>query len=410
VQSLLAWPALMDMPGASEMFAPDAIARARAYLDAETRVGAYTESQGLSIVRQEVADFITARDGVPAVKENVFLTDGASKGVEFLLKLVLRGKDDGVLVPIPQYPLYSAALALAQAHLLPYELDEDAGWSLPIAQLEASLADARKNGVACRGLVVINPGNPTGNCLPLGNMQDIVRFCKKEGLVLMADEVYQENIYQGTAPFHSFKKVVAHLGQEAEGVELVSFHSVSKGFLGECGMRGGYFELHGFQPDVQAQLLKLVSIGLCSNVMGQIAVGLMVRPPQPGEASHALYAQERDTIMESLKRRATKLVAGLNALEGVTCNEAQGAMYAFPSITIPAKAQAAAAQAGKAADTFYALALLEATGIVVVPGSGFRQKKDTWHFRTTFLPPEGDMDSVIEQMAAFHADFMAQYK
>jgi alanine transaminase len=237
VQSLLAWPALMDMPGASEMFAPDAIARARAYLDAETRVGAYTESQGLSIVRQEVADFITARDGVPAVKENVFLTDGASKGVEFLLKLVLRGKDDGVLVPIPQYPLYSAALALAQAstccprprprprarvqahcpqaHLLPYELDEDAGWSLPIAQLEASLADARKNGVACRGLVVINPGNPTGNCLPLGNMQDIVRFCKKEGLVLMADEVYQENIYQGTAPFHSFKKVVAHLGEAA---------------------------------------------------------------------------------------------------------------------------------------------------------------------------------------------------
>jgi len=346
---------------------------------------------------------------VPAVKENVFLTDGASKGVEFLLKLVLRDRHDGVMVPIPQYPLYSAALALAQAHLLPYELDEDAGWSLPVSQLEASLAEARKNGVSCRGLVVINPGNPTGNCLPLDNMRDVVRFCKKEGLVLMADEVYQENIYQGTAPFHSFKKVVAQLGAEAEGVELVSFHSVSKGFLGECGMRGGYFELHGFDPAVQAQLLKLVSIGLCSNVMGQIAVGLMVRPPQPGEASHALYANERDTILESLKRRATKLVAGLNALDGVTCNEPQGAMYAFPSITLPAKAQAAAAEAGKPPDTFYALALLEATGIVVVPGSGFRQKKDTWHFRTTFLPPEGDMDSVIAQMSTFHAGFMARY-
>ena len=90
VQSLLAWPALMDMSGASKMFAPDAVARAQEYLAAETKVGAYTESQGLSIVRQQVADFITARDGVPAVKENVFLTDGASKGVEFLLKLVLR--------------------------------------------------------------------------------------------------------------------------------------------------------------------------------------------------------------------------------------------------------------------------------------------------------------------------------
>jgi len=410
VQSLLAWPALMDMPGASEMFAPDAIARAREYLEAETKVGAYTESQGLSIVRHQVAQFISARDGVPAIKENIFLTDGASKGVEFLLKLVLRGPDDGVMVPIPQYPLYSAALALAKAHLLPYELDEDAGWSLPIAQLEASLAEARAKGVSCRGLVVINPGNPTGNCLPLENMQEIVRFCKQERLVLMADEVYQENIYQGAAPFHSFKKVVASLGSEAEGLELVSFHSVSKGFLGECGMRGGYFELHGFDPEVQAQLLKLVSIGLCSNVMGQIAVGLMVRPPQPGEASHALYASEREAIMSSLKRRATKLVAALNALEGVSCNPAQGSMYAFPSVTIPAKAQAAAAEAGKAADTFYALALLEATGIVVVPGSGFRQKEGTWHFRTTFLPPEGDMDSVIAQMATFHAGFLDTYR
>jgi len=409
VQSLLAYPALMNTPGAEKLFAPDAIARARSYLDAETKVGAYTESQGLAIVRQEVADFITARDGVPAVKENIFLTDGASKGVEFLLKLLLRGRDDGILVPIPQYPLYSAALALAQAHLLPYELDEEAGWSLPIAELEASLAAARRDGVSPRGLVVINPGNPTGNCLPLENMKDIVKLCAKEGLVLMADEVYQENIYQGSAPFHSFKKVAADLAGEAAGLELVSFHSTSKGFLGECGMRGGYFELHGFDPDVQAQLLKLVSIGLCSNVMGQIAVGLMVKPPQPGEASHAKYVEERDTIMSSLKRRATKLVAGLNALEGVTCNEAQGAMYAFPSITIPQKAQAAAQAAGKPPDTFYALALLEATGIVVVPGSGFRQKKDTWHFRTTFLPPEGDMDTVIEQMAAFHAGFMGQY-
>ena len=113
--------------------------------------------------------------------------------------------------------------------------------------------------------------------------------------------------------------------------------------------------------------------------------------------------------MESLKRRATKLVAGLNALEGVTCNQPQGAMYAFPSITLPPKAIAAAEAAGKVPDTFYALALLEATGIVVVPGSGFGQKKDTWHFRTTFLPPESDMDAVVDRMTKFHVDFMAQH-
>ena len=143
VQSLLAWPALMDMPGASETFAPDAIARAQEYLEAETKVGAYTESQGLSIVRQQVAEFIAARDGVPAVKENIFLTDGASKGVQQLLKLVLSSSDDGVLVPVPQYPLYSASLSLEDAHFVGYELGEAGGWSLPIQELEAK-ADAAK--------------------------------------------------------------------------------------------------------------------------------------------------------------------------------------------------------------------------------------------------------------------------
>ena len=411
VQALLVCPSLLDMPGADKLFAPDAMARAREYLAAIPEgVGAYSESQGVAIVRQQVAEFITERDGgVPALKEDIFLTDGASKGVEFLLKLLLRGADDGVLVPIPQYPLYSAALALSQAQLLPYELDEANGWSLPVAEIERSLAEARAKGVAPRALVVINPGNPTGNCLPRSNMADLIRLCAREKLVLMADEVYQENVYDDARPFVSFKRVASELGAEAAGLQLVSFHSVSKGFLGECGMRGGYFELSGFDPEVRAQLLKLVSIGLCSNVMGQIAVGLMVKPPRPGDASHKTYAAERDAILSSLRRRASKLVAGLNALEGVTCNEAQGAMYAFPSITIPPKAQAAAEAEGKAPDTFYALALLEATGIVVVPGSGFRQKEGTWHFRTTFLPPEADMDSVIEQMATFHSGFMAQY-
>jgi alanine transaminase len=102
-------------------------------------------------------------------------------------------------------------------------------------------------------------------------------------------------------------------------------------------------------------------------------------------------------------------VRALNELEGVTCNQPQGAMYAFPSITLPPKAVAAAEAAGKVPDTFYALALLERTGIVVVPGSGFGQKEGSWHFRTTFLPPEEDMEAVIQRMSEFHRDFLRQY-
>jgi len=253
---------------------------------------------------------------------------------------------------------------------------------------------------------VINPGNPTGNTLSRENMQQIVQFCEEHEMVLMADEVYQENVYEEALPFYSFKKILCEMGSK---VQCVSFHSTSKGFLGECGLRGGYFELMNFDPDVQAQLLKLVSIGLCSNTLGQIACGLMVAPPQQGEASYPAYAAEKEGIISSMKRRATMLVDGLNALEGVTCNAPQGAMYAFPSITLPPKAIAAAEAAGKVPDTFYALALLESTGIVVVPGSGFGQKEGTWHFRTTFLPPEDEMSSVVARMTDFHQGFMAKY-
>ena len=111
--------------------------------------------------------------------------------------------------------------------------------------------------------------------------------------------------------------------------------SVSKGFLGECGLRGGYFELLGVPTDVKMQLYKLSSLSLCSNLIGQLTVGLMVNPPKEGDASYATYVEERDAILSSMKRRASMLTKALNELEGVSCNEIEGAMYAFPTITLP---------------------------------------------------------------------------
>ena len=118
--------------------------------------------------------------------------------------------------------------------------------------------------------------------------------------------------------------------------------------------------------------------------------------------------RRRPVLTDDSPARARQVTA-LNKLEGVHCNKAEGAMYVFPQISLPDKAVAAAQQAGKAADVFYALALLENTGIVVVPGSGFGQREGTYHFRTTFLPPEDDMDAVIERMSKFHTEFLAKY-
>jgi len=153
-------------------------------------------------------------------------------------------------------------------------------------------------------------------------------------------------------------------------------------------------ELVGFSPEVTAQLNKLASLSLCPNVVGQIMVraslfttltvplvnqhqyphvlrvaqvDLMVKPPVEGDESYDLYVKERDAIFTSLKRRAKRLVESLNALEGVSCCDAEGAMYVFPRVRLSKKAVAAAQEAGKSPDTFYCLRLLDATGLVAVP-------------------------------------------
>jgi len=270
------------------------------------------------------------RDGHPSDASKIYITAGASVGVSNLLQALISSPLDGVLIPIPQYPLYTAALALNAARPVPYYLDESAEWGLDVADLKKNVDKARHDGTVLKGMVVINPGNPTGNCLTLENMQDIVKLCYEERLVLMADEVYQDNIYHPGKPFMSFKKVLRDMESEyADNVELVSFHSISKGQTGECGRRGGYFELTNFLPEAEEQIYKLASIQLCPSLGGQIGVDVLVCPPKEGEESYPLWKKEKDGIAETLKSRSEVLVKAFNELEGVTCNEAHVSLSTF---------------------------------------------------------------------------------
>ena len=402
---------MLDLPGVEKMFPADVRKRAADILDnMKGGTGAYSESKGVKFLREMVAAGIEERDGHPCEIEDLWLTDGASMGCHYLMKTLIRDRNDAVLVPIPQYPLYSATLALYGGTLLPYYLQEEKGWALDVDELKSQTDKARAEGKNVRALVIINPGNPTGAALELTNQQEIVKFCHEEGLLLVADEVYQENVYAEGKKFTSFKKVVRDMGYAEGDFSIVSMHSTSKGFYGECGRRGGYIEVCGIDAAVKDELYKLASVGLCPNLGGQITMGLVMSPPKEGEDSYPLYKQERDAILASLKRRSVTLVNGLNALEGVSCQQAQGAMYAFPQITLPEAHVAEAAAAGMAPDALYCLKLLEATGIVVVPGSGFGQVDGTWHFRTTFLPAEADIEGVVQKITAFHTDFMAKNK
>ena len=240
--------------------------------------------------------------------------------------------------------------------------------------------------------------------------QDVCQFCSKHNLVLLADEVYQENVYDENAEFYSCKRAATELGLlEADAVELVSFHSTSKGLFGECGRRGGYMELVGIDPKAKEYLYKLASSWLCSNLDGQVMTSLLVRGPNPGSTSYESHQREMKEIYESLKRRSKVVSEGLNSIPGFSCQKAQGAMYCFPSIQIPNGAIRAAKAQGILPDTLYAIDLLQDTGICVVPACGFRQTSGRHGFRTTFLPPEQEMRDAVNAIAKHYQEFCNKY-
>ncbi|KAH9665457.1 Alanine aminotransferase 2 [Citrus sinensis] len=356
VLALCDHPSILDRSETQGLFSADSIERAWQILDQipGRATGAYSHSQGIKGLRDTIAAGIEARDGFPADPNDIFLTDGASPAVHMMMQLLIRSENDGILCPIPQYPLYSASIALHGGTLVPYYLDEATGWGLETSEVKKQLEAAKAKGITVRALVVINPGNPTGQVLAEENQRAIVDFCKKEGLVLLADEVYQENVYVPEKKFHSFKKVSRSMGYGEKDISLVSFQSVSKGYHGECGKRGGYMEVTGFSPET--------------------------------------------------------LEDAFNSLEGITCNKAEGAMYLFPRIQLPEKAIKAAEAEKTVPDAFYCRRLLNATGIVLVPGSGFGQVPGTWHFRCTILPQEDKIPAIVTRLTDFHKSFMDKFR
>ena len=270
--------------------------------------------------------------------------------------------------------------------------------------MRTSLSPYRRS----RYSIISYTSNPTGQVLSRQDLEVVCKFCAENEIVLLADEVYQRNVYVADKEFISAKKVAIET-PGCERLQLVSFHSTSKGLIGECGRRGGYMELHNICPYVQSQLYKLASSGLCSCVTGQIMTNLMVTPPQPGDESYDKFAAEEAAIMTRLKTNAVALVEGLNQVEGIDCVRAEGAMYAFPRLDLPDKAIEEAEAKEMTPDTLYALSLLEETGICVVPASGFGQKEGRIGFRTTFLPPEDKIANAIGEIKRHHELFCQKY-
>jgi len=289
-----------------------------------------------------------------------------------------------------------------------YYLDEAKNWALDPQELERAINEA-KSRCSPRAIVVINPGNPTGQVLTRQNIETIIRFAYKEKLYILADEVYQHNVYAEGSQFHSFKRVLCEMGEPFSKMEMSSFMSCSKGYMGECGIRGGYAETINMDSNVMAMLQKSISAKLCPTTLGQACMDLVVNPPRQGEPSYESWLEQKNGTLNSLARRAKLVAETLNSIEGFSCNIVQGAMYAFPRIHLPSKALEAAEAAGQQPDVFYAFNLLEATGICVIPGSGFGQSPNTYHFRTTILPQEPMIVDMLGRLKDFHVKFLKDF-
>jgi alanine transaminase len=334
VLSLLEYPPLLEQEEvlrSSFGYKQDVIDRAKWLLKEVKSVGAYSQSAGAPGIRASVAQYIERRDGYPSNPNDIYLSAGASSGVNTLLHIIAGKPETGVLVPIPQYPLYTATLSVLNCRCVPYYLDESKAWATDFQAIEDSYTQATNEGTDVRAIVVINPGNPTGASLSAEDIAHVIKFAAEKHLVVMADEVYQTNVFIGE--FTSFKKTLREMQkrepEKYDNVELVSLHSISKGMVGECGHRGGYFELVGFDPDVQAQIYKFISIMLCPPVIGQCLVEMMVRPPVEGEPSWELYNDEFNSIRDGLKQRATALYEAFKKMEGVEIGEPQVCQTSF---------------------------------------------------------------------------------
>ncbi|RZC43272.1 Aminotran 1 2 domain containing protein [Asbolus verrucosus] len=410
ILALVTYPRLLN----NDHFPKDTKERARAVLEAckGRSIGSYSESVGIEVIRKQVALYIKERDGGIACDwNNIVLCSGACDGIRNIIKLMkceVDGKKPGIMIPVPQFPLYAALLTEFDIERIDYYLDETNNWALDISELQEVIDEARK---VChpRALVVMNPGNPTGQVLPRENIEDIIKFAYKEKLFIIADEVYQLNVYGEGSKFFSFKKVMMELGAPYSKMELASFMSCSKGYMGECGLRGGYSEIVNFNPEAKAVYLKSISTKLSPTGLGQTCMYAVVHPPKKGEPSFDEFMTEKNALDEEFKLKAKITELKLNAIEGIKCNPVQGAIYAFPQIILPQKFIEAAKNKGKVPDAIYSMELLENTGICVIPGSGFGQAPGTYHFRMTILAPTEKLKQVLDKIKKFHEDLYEKY-
>jgi alanine-synthesizing transaminase len=331
----------------------------------------YSDSKGIFAARKAVMHE-TQKQGILGVKlDDIYLGNGASELIVMATNGLLDDGDE-LLLPSPDYPLWTAAASLSGGTPVHYRCDEANGWMPDLDDIRAKVTPRTK------GIVVINPNNPTGALYADELLKGIVAIAREHGLVIFADEVYDKVLYDGVK--HT---PLASLSQD---VLTLTFNSLSKSYR-SCGYRAGWMVISGDKRvarDYIEGLNMLSNMRLCANVPGQWAI-------QTALGGHQSI---NELVGEGGRLRKQRDLAHqlITAIPGVSCVKPRAALYMFPKLdpTIYPVQD----------DQDFFLQLLEETKVMLVQGTGFNWP-DTDHFRIVFLPHEDDLREAIGRVARF---------
>ena len=339
----------------------------------------YSDSKGIFGARKAVMHY-TQQLGIEGVTlEDIYLGNGASELIVMATNALLNQGDE-LLVPMPDYPLWTAATSLSGGSPVHYQCDEDNGWLPDLADMRAKI------GPRTRGIVVINPNNPTGVLYPVALLQGIIEIAREHNLVLLVDEVYDKVLYDDVK-FTSMASL-------STDVLTLTFNSLSKAYR-SCGYRAGWMVVSGPKhaaADYIEGLNMLANLKLGSNVPGQWAI----------QTALGGYQSINDLVKEGgrLRRQRDLAYELITAIPGVTCVKPSAALYMFPRLdpkVYPIED-----------DRQFFLQVLKETRVMLVQGTGFNWPHPD-HFRIVFLPHESDLREAISRLAAFLAKYRQRH-
>ena len=338
----------------------------------------YTDSKGLFAPRKAVVHYAQEKRIEGVTVDDVYLGNGASELITMSMNALLNSGDE-VLVPAPDYPLWTASVTLSGGKAVHYMCDEQADWYPDLDDIRSKVTPRTK------GLLVINPNNPTGALYPKEILEGLIQIAREHGLIIFADEIYDKTLFDG--------HVHTSLASLANDVLFVTFNGLSKNYR-SCGYRAGWMIVSGDKRRASGYiegLNMLASMRLCANTPGQLAI----------QTALGGYQSINDLVAPTgrLCRQRDLAHRLLTDIPGVSCVKPKAALYMFPRLDPKVYPVTD--------DQDFAYQLLAEERVLIVQGTGFNYPTPD-HFRLVFLPHEDDLTEAIGRIARFLAQVRAR--